>query len=347
MTPAEVAADQKQEGKQGAGVLQESTIDFPAALSHRPSLRPGKATRALGGQAYPRPESFDSLVPVREYGDLPPIFFFHTHGGTASYCRRFLQHLGPNQPVYGLHSQALAGKPAHTSIEEMASHYADEMTRAHKGGPYHLFGYCSAGFIAFEVAKQLELRGESVALLAMFNTPTANYCGARWYSLFTILFQRGRLELLRLRSGRTRKRLVPWLQRKAQNFKERLSPAPPSALLAKFPLQANSNALKSYRPTGRLLAPMIFFSTPELNYFYAAPPVETWRPFTQSGIDNLELPEFTEDGLADVHIQAVASHLRERMAAERSLGSIGEATARNPVPTNYVSRISTSSLLAV
>jgi thioesterase domain-containing protein len=302
------------------------------------------AARAAAGEMRLGAQNFDSLVTIHGDGDRPPLYFFHTHGGTASYCWRFLPYLGANQPVYALHSRALEGKPAQKTIEEMASHYADEMTRAH-AGPYHLFGYCSAGFIAFEVAKQLELRGERVALLGMFNTPAANYFGKNWHSRFRILAQRARLELLRFVSGRTQKRFIPWLRQKTGSFKKKLQPAAESAVLGNFPIKTNLDALKSYRPAGRLLTPILFFSTPELNYFYASPPVHSWDALTRSGIQNLELPEFTEDGLADVHIQAISGHLRELMAATRRPARLAELPEREPVATNYVPGLGTGSLL--
>lgn len=35
-------------------------------------------------------------------------------------------------------------------------------------GPYHIGGYCYGGFVAFEMASQLERQGEQVGLLAIF-----------------------------------------------------------------------------------------------------------------------------------------------------------------------------------
>jgi thioesterase domain-containing protein len=108
---------------------------------------------------------------VQPCGNKPALFFSHTLSGTAGYCRQFLRHLGTDHPVYGLHSRALAGQPPDLSIEAMAKHYVSEMRVVQDRGPYNLFGYCSGGLVAFEIARQLAQQGERIALLAMFNTP--------------------------------------------------------------------------------------------------------------------------------------------------------------------------------
>src|SRR4029077_19925254 len=85
--------------------------------------------------------------------------------------RGLSQHLGDDQPFYGLQSVGLDGScPPLTGIEEMASAYVKEIRRAQPQGPYFIGGYCMGGTVAFEVAQQLQRDGETVALLAMFDT---------------------------------------------------------------------------------------------------------------------------------------------------------------------------------
>ena len=43
------------------------------------------------------------------------------------------------------------------------------MREVHPHGPYHLAGLCVNAVIAYEVARQLQLEGKQVALLAMFD----------------------------------------------------------------------------------------------------------------------------------------------------------------------------------
>jgi thioesterase domain-containing protein len=56
---------------------------------------------------------------------------------------------------------------AHSTIEEMASHYVKEIRKLQPTGPYYLGGLCAGGLIAFEVARQLEGYGEAIRHLAI------------------------------------------------------------------------------------------------------------------------------------------------------------------------------------
>jgi len=52
----------------------------------------------------------------------------------------------------------------------MATLYLSEIQKVQPRGPYHLGGYCMGGTVALEIGRQLFLRGEKVALLALFDT---------------------------------------------------------------------------------------------------------------------------------------------------------------------------------
>ena len=116
--------------------------------------------------------SFPTLVPVQSTGTLPPLFCVHGGAGTTYYLRQLAQHLGTDQPVYGLESEGLDGLPIRrTSVGEMAAHYISEIRKVQSQGPYYLGGYCFGGFVAYEMAQQLHRQGQEVALVALFNAP--------------------------------------------------------------------------------------------------------------------------------------------------------------------------------
>ena len=75
------------------------------------------------------------------------------------------------QPFYGLQARGVDGvlRP-HETIEEMARAYLEEIRALQPTGPYLLGGYSGGGSVAFEMAQQLELVGESVSLLAFIDT---------------------------------------------------------------------------------------------------------------------------------------------------------------------------------
>jgi len=118
---------------------------------------------------------WSSLVTIQPKGSRPPFFCMHGAGGNVLIYRELSNHLGEDQPFYGLQSQGLDGNSEPlTRIEDMAAAYVREMRRIQPQGPYYLGGYCLGGTIAYEVAQQLRARGEEVALLAMFDT--LNWC---------------------------------------------------------------------------------------------------------------------------------------------------------------------------
>ncbi|MFZ1010795.1 MAG: alpha/beta fold hydrolase [Candidatus Sulfotelmatobacter sp.] len=111
------------------------------------------------------------LVPIQVAGSRPPFFCIHGAGGTILMYRELSQHLGGDQPFYGLQSQGLDGiSPPLQRVDEMAAIYAREIRRAQPQGPYFIGGYCMGGTVAYEVAQQLSKQGETVALLALFDT---------------------------------------------------------------------------------------------------------------------------------------------------------------------------------
>jgi thioesterase domain-containing protein len=71
----------------------------------------------------------------------------------------------------------------------MASLYVREIRKFQPHGPYLLGGYCLGGTIALEMAQQLREQGESVALLALFDT--MNWSRVRTLSLWGKARHRG------------------------------------------------------------------------------------------------------------------------------------------------------------
>ena len=111
------------------------------------------------------------LVPIQVVGSRPHFFCVHGAGGTVLMYRELSQHLGDDQPFYGLQSHGLDGScpPLHR-VEEMAAIYVREIRKVQPQGPYFVGGYCMGGTVAYEVAQQLYEQGETVALLALFDT---------------------------------------------------------------------------------------------------------------------------------------------------------------------------------
>jgi thioesterase domain-containing protein len=76
--------------------------------------------------------------------------------------------LGKDQPFYGLQARGLDGRDEPDSkIEEMAERYVQAVRAFQPNGPYYIGGYCFGGVIAFEMARQIQDKGQKVALLAI------------------------------------------------------------------------------------------------------------------------------------------------------------------------------------
>ncbi|HEY8602499.1 MAG TPA: amino acid adenylation domain-containing protein, partial [Thermomicrobiales bacterium] len=120
--------------------------------------------------------SWSSLVALQPRGNHPPFFCVHAIGGNVLKFRALAAHLGPDQPLYGLQARGLDGQePPATHVEEMAANYLAEIRQVQPHGPYFLGGQCFGGMVALEMARQVQVAGERVALLAMFDDYAPGY----------------------------------------------------------------------------------------------------------------------------------------------------------------------------
>lgn len=109
----------------------------------------------------------EPLVPLQPKGSKRPFFFVPCGEGNVFPYHDLARRLAPDQPFYGLQARGLYGEaPPLDSVEEMAAAHVEVIRAVQPHGPYLLGGHCTGTAIAFEMALQLERRGERVALLA-------------------------------------------------------------------------------------------------------------------------------------------------------------------------------------
>ena len=119
-----------------------------------------------GGQEKP----WEVLVPLKSGGSRPPLFLIHELGGDVLCYRDLVRHLDSEQPAYGLEAVGRDGRVAPmTRVEDMARRYVEEVREVQPRGPYLLAGLCIGGNVAYEMAHQLEQRGESVAFVGLLD----------------------------------------------------------------------------------------------------------------------------------------------------------------------------------
>jgi len=100
-----------------------------------------------------------------------PFFCVHAVGGTVLGYVELARRLGPEQPFYGLQSRGLDGDQEPCgSVEEMAALYVEAVRSIQPSGPYLLGGWSMGGTIVLEMARQLQARGEQVALMALIDS---------------------------------------------------------------------------------------------------------------------------------------------------------------------------------
>jgi thioesterase domain-containing protein/NAD(P)-dependent dehydrogenase (short-subunit alcohol dehydrogenase family) len=108
------------------------------------------------------------LIPIQPHGVRPPLFCIHPGSGSPQCYVELARYLDGEQPVYGFElPNRDQGKPRF-DVENLASTYIDAMRQVQPAGPYRIGGWSFGGLVAFEMARQLEAQGETLALVALF-----------------------------------------------------------------------------------------------------------------------------------------------------------------------------------
>ncbi|MGH7992728.1 MAG: thioesterase domain-containing protein, partial [Limisphaerales bacterium] len=124
-----------------------------------------RSAESLAGQQH-------GIVPLQPLGTAAPVFAVAGHNGDVFCFRALAQHLGADQPFFGLQPPGLDGNSAPLAcVEDLAACFAAQIRAVRPEGPYVIAGYCAGGTIAFELARQLLHDGAAVRILALFGSP--------------------------------------------------------------------------------------------------------------------------------------------------------------------------------
>jgi FkbH-like protein len=294
-------------------------------LLEAPTIRQlSEIVRGSAGQ-----KAWSSLVPLRSEGSRPPFYCMHAAGGNVLFYRDLARHLGSDQPLYGLQARgADRTQTNHDSVEEMAEFYLDEIRSFQPEGPYYLGGSSFGGLVAFEMARQLERKGQEVALLALFDTYGPGYpvrkSNSKAARLAGYWIHRSRqiretLKLLSLREkteyvlakiSKLRKKVV----RKSVWRKNEIAIAFSSATGRSLPkdLQRNhkaiNQALRNYKPQvygGRLT----LFRAANQPVGIVRDETLGWKGMALGGLEIYEVPGFHGAVTVDPHAKFLAEEL--------------------------------------
>jgi thioesterase domain-containing protein len=241
--------------------------------------------------------------------------------------RALAHRLGPDQPVLGLASPDFADFSSPPGIEDIAARVTETLLRIRPRGPYLLAGYCKAGLVVYEMARQLKEKGHDVPVVVLFDT--TNVCYARKFS--GLKLSRARLyflaQKLHYHFTELRKRdllkaagyagdLVASIPRRWTKAWYRLllraerpvgaSFAKPGALLAR--------ALEKYEPRP-FSGSMVLFRTSNLQTGRYRDLNLGWGEFAQGGLKVYEIPGTHDELLREPRVSAVASHLTAHLGA--------------------------------
>lgn len=153
--------------KIGKSVPLGTLLDAPTLAALAQAIDPDAGRDDAPESAAPAQRA---VVTIRQGGAATPIFFVHDGLGETLLYRGLALRLDQSRPVYGIEPLRNAdGGYAHTRIAEMAADYIERMKTVQPSGPYLLAGLCAGGVIAFEMARQLEDRGDAVAFVGIID----------------------------------------------------------------------------------------------------------------------------------------------------------------------------------
>ncbi|MEX0938058.1 MAG: non-ribosomal peptide synthetase [Pirellulales bacterium] len=191
------------------------------------------------------------LIPLNARGTLPPLFLVHPGGGNALCYLQLSKALGSDRPVYAFQSRGIdtVDQPP-TDIVEMAGEYVRALREQQPHGPYAIGGWSFGGVVAYEMARQLEMAGEPIKLLAVID---AGFLYA--FEIMRTLFPSDELGLFELLRRPSAEQLSSFAARTA--IAQLVPPAASEQLAQRIyrNFVANAKAILDYRPahySGRL-----------------------------------------------------------------------------------------------
>ncbi len=116
---------------------------------------------------------FRQVVKIQPHGSKRPLIAINNTGIYYGLAKS----LGPEQPVYSLQlfDPSVRDSVLPTSLEEIAAGYVGLIRRVQPQGPYDLIGWCVAGALAFEIARQLLAQDQAVSRLFLIDSWLPNY----------------------------------------------------------------------------------------------------------------------------------------------------------------------------
>lgn len=267
-----------------------------------------------------------SLIVLKAGTGGPPLFCVPGVGGNILGLRDLARHLDPDQQVYGLQAPGLDGARApFDCVEDMAAHNIKEILTLQPNGPLLLAGASFGGTVAFEMARQLEIAGHQVALVALFDT----FAPGQEAALSATSALRLRLNSYILRFLYHARRLlsgpdrVSYTRNKARTLRRRIRSRAWQLIYTYYRLRSRSLpktlhdvreagyvASKTYR--GNLYKGKVILIRAEARSVADSPTLDMgWGRFAQGGVEIRTVPGDHVSMLTRPYVRSLAEQLRE------------------------------------
>ncbi len=150
-------------------IKREFQVSLPPETIYRyPTIRQQAAF--LMERSHRKTAYHTLIIPLREGGSRPPLFCIHPLGGWMDHYLRILSAVNSDRPVFGIRGRGLEpGEALPTTVEATAKEQVEAIMTVQKTGPYHLLGFSNGGIIAFELACQLQEKGEQTGFLGIID----------------------------------------------------------------------------------------------------------------------------------------------------------------------------------
>ncbi len=117
------------------------------------------------------PEDCPNMMPLNTEGQLTP--FFLLHGGSFF---ELSEYLGNSRPLYSfLFIGSGTEEKRYKRLEDFASDYQKQLINIRPNGPYLFGGMSMGGHLAFQIAIELQEKGEDVPFLVMVDSALPFY----------------------------------------------------------------------------------------------------------------------------------------------------------------------------
>jgi amino acid adenylation domain-containing protein len=115
--------------------------------------------------------SIGRLIDLQPLGTSPPVILMPSLAGELIFAKQLIELLGTEMRVVGLQPNLSLGQVEHLrDINATAKRFAEVIRAEQPEGPYYLLGYSYGGWLAVEVARELQRAGSTVDFLGLIDT---------------------------------------------------------------------------------------------------------------------------------------------------------------------------------